>query len=367
MKKTVQLRSGRVIGQGHPCFIVAEVGNNHQGKLEIALEMVREAARCGVDAVKFQKRDVNSLLTKEGRNALYLGKNSFGRTYGEHRKALELSVEEMAQVKELADELGLIFFASAWDRVSLAQMESLGVELVKISSADMTCVPLLRQAASLNVPIIMSTGMSGYAEIGVALSTLRAIHDNIIILHCNSTYPCPEEHIGLPVMERLRELYKLPVGYSGHEQGLGPSVAAAALGACVVERHFTLGKDMQGTDHRASLEPQEMAALVRMVRETEKALMVSDKLIFPSEEVSSRKLRKSIVFARDLPAGHTLAAADLTVRCPGTGISPVHWDDVVGATLMTQVRYEEQFSWNMILSEREAWASSPSKKSVSLL
>jgi sialic acid synthase len=348
MKEAVRLKSGRGIGSEYPVFVVAEVGNNHQGDLDTALEMVRVAAACGVDAVKFQKRCTTALLTAEGRRAPYCGVNSLGKTYGEHRDALELSVEDMAQVKALADELGLVFFASAWDAPSLDEMASLGVELLKISSADLVSVPLLRRAAALNLPIILSTGMSDLPEIDSAVNEILKHHDNIVILHCNSTYPCPEEQIGLPVIAQLRRRYKVPVGYSGHEQGLGPSVAAVALGACVVERHFTLDKNAVGTDHKASLEPNELAALVVMVREVEKSMMVEEKQVYPSEVATAKKLRKSIVYTRDLPAGHVLTEADLAVKCPGSGVSPVYWDDVEGAVLKIRVRCEESLSWDQL-------------------
>jgi len=283
MKNAVILSSDKAIGHDHPVFLVAEIGNNHQGEVETALEMIQEAARCGVDAVKLQKRNTQALLTREGCATPYRGPNSFGPTYGLHRDALELDLEEMARVKALAEELGLVFFASAWDAPSLLQMAELGLELIKIPSADMGCIPLLRQAAALDVPVILSTGMNRLPEIDTAVAELRSYHDNIIVLHCNSTYPCPEDRIGLPVIQQLRQRYKLPVGYSGHEQGLGPSVAAAALGACVVERHFTLDKSQKGTDHKASLEPAEMAALVRMVREVERAMELKEKQVCPSE------------------------------------------------------------------------------------
>lgn len=348
MKNAVTLPSGKNIGHDHPVFIVAEIGNNHQGDLDTALEMVRHAARCGVDAVKMQKRNSRVLLTKEGYAAPYRGPNSFGLTYGEHRDALELNVEEMSRVKALAEELGLVFFASAWDSASMRQMAELGLELIKIPSADMGCIPLLRQVAGLGVPVVLSTGMNGLPEIDTAVAALRSFHDDIVILHCNSTYPCPDDLIGLPVIQHLRRRYKLPVGYSGHERGLGPSVAAAALGACVIERHFTLDKSQQGTDHKASLEPPELAALTHMVREVERAMELKEKQVCPSEIATAKKLRKSIVFARDLPAGHVLTESDLTVKCPGTGLSPLFWNDVLGSTLKTRVRREEMLAWEAI-------------------
>jgi len=359
MKDSIRLRSGRSIGGQQPCFIVAEVGNNHQGRLDLALDMIREAARCGVDAVKFQKRDSASLFTAVGRAAPYTGANSFGRTYGEHRDALELDIAALARAKALAEELGLVFFASAWDAVSLGQMAALDVELLKICSADLVSLPLLRQAGALGLPVILSTGMSGYPEIDRAVEQLRRYHDDILLLHCNSSYPCPEEQIGLPVMARLRERYGLPVGYSGHEQGLGPSVAAVALGACVLERHFTLDRSLPGTDHKASLDPRGLAQLVSMVREVEKSLCTRDKQVFPGELGSAKKLRKSIVFARDLPAGHVLTRADITIKCPGTGLSPLHWDEVVGATLRSPARFEQQLNWEMLSPVDDQGGASP--------
>lgn len=348
MKDAVRLKSGCCIGQDYPCFLAAEVGNNHQGRLDLALDMVRAAAQGGADAVKFQKRHTASLLTREGHNAPYCGANSFGKTYGEHRDALELSMEEMAEAKRLAEELGLIFFASAWDSVSLREMEELGVELVKFSSADLVSIPLLRQAGAMGVPVILSTGMSSLPEIDTAVNEILRFHDDIVLLHCNSTYPCPPEHIALPVIDQLRRRYRLPVGYSGHEQGLGPSVAAVALGACVVERHLTLDRTLPGTDHQASLEPSDFARMAQMIRDVEKAMQINDKQVFPSEVAAARKLRKSIVFLRDLPKGHVLSEDDITVKSPGNGVSPIYWDCLVGAVLKRGVGKEEMLTWEMV-------------------
>ncbi|CCH49878.1 N-acetylneuraminate synthase family protein [Pseudodesulfovibrio piezophilus] len=346
--KSIQLPSGIFIGQGFPCFIVAEIGNNHQGEFKIAKEMVDKAAAAGVQAVKFQKRDMEALLTREGRAAPYTGCNSFGPTYGEHRNALELSIDQMAELKAYSESLGLVFFASAWDDPSLKQILGLDVDLLKICSADLVNVPLVRKYAAAKVPIILSTGMSSLEDIDVALSEIRAYHDDVILLHCNSSYPCPEDQIGLPVMDALSERYGLPIGYSGHEQGLGPSVGAAALGACVVERHFTLDKSLKGTDHQASLEPHELSQMVTMIREVERAMCVKGKKVFPEEQAAAKKLRKCIVFSRDLPAGHILAEADLTTRSPRVGVSPVHWDEVVGATLKKSVKQEEPLQWETL-------------------
>lgn len=351
---SITLRSGVTIGQGHPCFIVAEIGNNHQGEFDVAKQMIDEAAAAGVQAVKFQKRDMEALLTREGRAAPYTGCNSFGPTYGEHRDALELSIEQMAELKEYSESRGLVFFASAWDEPSLNQVLDLDVDVLKICSADLVNVPLVRKYAAANTPIILSTGMSSLEDIDTALAEIRAYHDDVVLLHCNSTYPCPEDQIGLPVMDALRERYGLPVGYSGHEQGIGPSIGSVALGACVVERHFTLDKSLKGTDHQASLEPTELTHMVTMIREVEKALCVKGKKVFPEEQAAAKKLRKCIVFSRDLPAGHVLTEADLTTRSPRVGVSPVYWDEVIGGVLKRSVKHEEPVQWDLLnLSEPE--------------
>lgn len=345
---SITLPTGQKIGLGQPCFIVAEVGNNHQGDMAQARLMVEEAAKAGVQAVKFQKRHMESLLTRAGREAPYTGANSFGPTYGAHRNALELSVEEMAELKTLAESLGLVFFASAWDEVSLEEMLGLGMPVIKICSADVVNVPLVRKIADCGLPVILSTGMSSLEEVDTAVNIIRARHDNLVLLHCNSSYPCVEEQIGLPVMDSLRERYNLPVGYSGHERGLAPSVAAVALGACVVERHFTLDKNQVGTDHKASLVPAELTTLVQMIREVEACMILKGKKVFPEEQAAAKKLRKCMVFSRDLPAGHVLTPADLTTRSPLDGISPVHWDEVLGAALLRSVKHEEPLQWEYL-------------------
>lgn len=346
--QSLRLSSGRRIGHGEPCFLVAEIGNNHQGDPAKAREMVQAAAEAGADAVKFQKRDMNALFTQAGLSAPYGGPNSFGPTYGAHRQALELSPEVVADLKALAESLGLVFFASAWDLVSARQLLDLGMELFKVCSADLVNIPLLRFLGERGLPVVLSTGMSLWPDIDAAVAELRRFHERIVLLHCNSSYPCPDELVGLPVLQALSRRYGLPVGYSGHETGLGPSVAAAVLGACLVERHFTLDRTQRGTDHLASLEPAAFAALRTMIRQAEAAMRLTEKQICPAEQASAAKLRKSIVFTRDLPAGHVLSPADVTLKCPGDGLSPAHWDEVLGARLTRGVACEEPVAWNML-------------------
>lgn len=341
----IQLASGRRIGPGQPCFLIAEVGNNHQGSMDIARQMVHEAARAGADAVKFQKRDNAALFTQAGLCAPYTGANSFGPTYGEHREALELTLPQLAELKAEAEALGMVFFASAWDMPSLEGLIGMDVELFKVASADLTTIPMLRRLSAVGRPVILSTGMSDLADIDAAVRALTAGTAPVALLHCNSSYPCAPEDTGVPVMAQLRSRYGLPVGYSGHESGLAPTLAAVALGACIVERHFTLDKTMRGTDHKASLDPAEFAQLSAMVRETQAALRTTTKRVFPAEQQCAAKLRKSIVAARPLRAGQRITEADIAAKCPGTGLSPIHWDAVLGQSLLRDIPADAQLCW----------------------
>lgn len=329
MKKVIKL-SNRTIGQNYPCFIVAEIGNNHQGSFELAVKLIEKAKEAGVDAVKFQKRDIKSLLTKKLYNMPYRGNNSFGKTYGEHREKLELSLENFAKLKDICEELGLIFFASIWDEKSLEDIIKIGVEIIKIPSSDLVNIPLLRKATQYDRVIFLSTGMSTLDEINVAVNELQKKNANFVLLHCNSSYPCPYEEVALPVIRQLIEKFNCLVGYSGHEIGIYPSLASVCYGACVVEKHFTLDKNMPGSDHFISLTPNEMKELVNGIRIIEKSTIEKEKNLLKGELKTTKKLRKSIVAAKNIKKGDILTAKNITVKCPGTGLSPIYWDHVIG-------------------------------------
>ena len=320
-KKRIKIGDRRV-GKGEPCFVVAEIGLNHNGSVELAKKLIDAAMGCGADAVKFQKRSIDKILTKEALDAPYDTWYAYGKTYGEHRKALELSNEDFIELQEYSNERTIIFFASPWDEESADFLESINIPLFKIASADVINLPLIEHVAKKRKPMIVSTGMSTLEEVKDAVDVISKYTDNLILLHCVSTYPSDSEEINLRNMETLRETFNCPVGYSGHERGIAVSEAAVALGACVVERHFTLDRAMKGPDHAASLEPPGLFKLIRDMRNIEKSIGTSEKRIQEREMSIRTKLAKSVVAAVDIPKGTVIKREMLTVKGPNTGLSP---------------------------------------------
>jgi N-acetylneuraminate synthase/sialic acid synthase len=270
-------------------YVVAEIGQNHQGDPAIARELVRRAAECGADAVKSQKRHLDTLLTPEERSRPYDSPHSFGRTYGEHRVALELSADTHARLAELARTLGLDYFCSPWDVESARELRAAGLPYMKIPSAALTHDALLAEVAGYGMPVLLSTGMSTLAEVDGAVSTLSACE--LYVLQCTSAYPCEFTDVHLRVIPELRARYGRVVGFSGHHRGISADIAAVALGARVLERHFTLDRTWKGSDHAASLEPQGLSRLVRDVRAVEAALGSSVKALQACEVNARQKLR----------------------------------------------------------------------------
>ena len=327
----------RLIGEGQPCFIIAEAGVNHNGQLELAKRLVEMAAGAGADTVKFQKRTIKDILVADALARPYLNVNSLGATYGEHRERLELTEEEYWELASLSRERGIAFLASAWDKHSADFLEELGVPAFKVASADVTNIPLLEHIARKGKPMIISTGMTEMEEIADAVTTVRKYHDQIVLLQCTSTYPCNNDEVNLRVMETLRRTFDVLVGYSGHERGLAPSEAAVALGAVVVERHFTLDRTMRGPDHAASLEPRGLELLIRNIRNIEAAMGSSEKRVLESEKPVRERLAKSVVAACDIPAGVEITAEMLTVKGPGSGISPRFLPLLVGVVVQKDI------------------------------
>ena len=319
-------------------FFIAEAGINHNGCLEKAKELVDLAKRAGADAVKFQKRTISRILTKEGLNKIYNTPNSFGKTYGEHKEYLEFSYEQFTELKNYADEVGIPLTASGWDEESVDFLDSINVPFFKMASADLTNHPLLEHTAKKGRPMILSTGMANLDQVIAAYEVVSVHNKQVGILQCTSSYPTENKDINLNVIREYQKIFKEAViGYSGHEKGIAISTAAVALGAKIVERHFTLDRTMKGGDHAASLEEPGLTKLIRDIRVVEVALGSDEKRKLLSEEKCFIKLAKSIVSTRDLKKGEIVTRDMLTTKGPGSGISPTRLGFIIGKTIAKDI------------------------------
>ncbi len=288
--KTIVVNNKRSIGPGQPCFIVAEIGINHNGSLETALQLIDEAAKTGCDAVKFQKRTPEICTPRDQWEIMR--DTPWGRmSYIEYRHKVEFGQKEYEAIDKFCKQKGILWFASCWDEPSVDFIQQFNPALYKAASASLTDIPLLLKTKATGRPLIISTGMSTLEEIANAVEEIGT--DNLLIAHATSAYPCNLNELNLKVIQQLQKLYPdTPIGYSGHETGLAPTLAAVALGACFVERHFTLDRAMWGSDQAASVEPTGMTKLVRDVRNVEAALGDGIKKIYESEMGQRQKLRK---------------------------------------------------------------------------
>jgi N-acetylneuraminate synthase len=288
MKREIQI-GNKLVGDGHPTYVIAEIGINHNGRVDIAKELIKAAADAGVDAVKFQKRTPELCVPDHQKDQMR--DTPWGYiTYLDYRYKVEFEQEEFEQIDAYCKALGIDWFASSWDLESLAFINAFNPPAHKIASALLTDHELLRAAKATGKPIILSTGMSTMAEIREAVDILG--EDNLVICHTTSSYPCPPEELNLKMIPTLKEMFNCPIGYSGHEVGLVTSVIAVGLGATLVERHVTLDRAMWGSDQAASVEPQGVRTLVKYIRVTEKALGDGEKKVYDSEQSVLRKLRK---------------------------------------------------------------------------
>jgi N-acetylneuraminate synthase/sialic acid synthase len=325
-------------------LVIAEIGHNHQGNLETALSLIRAAAYAGASAVKFQKRSNRDLFTEKGYNAPYSSENAFGETYGLHRDALELNSEHYKRCADEAEKLGLVFFSTAFDFQSVDFLMSLNMPLFKVASGDIRSWPLLEYIASTGVPTIFSTGGANFQDIVSAHEIFEGKGTQHAILQCTAGYPPKYEELNLSVIPVLREKFPQQIiGYSGHDNGIAMATAAFALGARIVEKHFTLDRTMKGTDHAFSLEPEGMRKLVRDLNRTRLALGDGEKKTYESERAPVTKMSKSIVSIKKLVAGHQISADDLAYKSPGVGMTPNRADELIGRTLVKDVEIDHLF------------------------
>lgn len=314
-------------------YIIAEAGVNHNGDIDTAKRMVLSAKRAGVDAIKFQTFNTDMLVTRTAPKAEYQQQNSDKTKESQYAmlRKLELSRSNYQILKDLCAENGLDFMSTPFDLDSILLLESIGVDKYKLPSGEITNYPYLVRIAETRKPIILSTGMSTLEEISSSIAVLNE-HGagEITLLHCTTEYPAPIEDVNLRAMETMRQKFGLNVGYSDHTQGIEIPVAAVAMGACVIEKHFTLDRNMEGPDHKASLEPDELAAMVKAIRNVEKALGNGIKTPSPSEIKNIPIARKSIVAKKKIQKGEILTEDNITTKRPGNGISPMRWNEVLG-------------------------------------
>lgn len=345
MIKKIKITGNKFVGPGEPAFIVAEVGQNHNGEMEIAKKLIDVAVESGADAVKFVKRTIEDILTKEALERPYIGPQSFGETYGEHRRKLELSPEQHFELARYCREKGIIYFATPTDIKAADLLEEIGVPMYKIASRDLINIPLLEHIAQKGKPVFLSTGMSTMEDIEDAVQTILKYNEDLIIMHCTSEYPCPYEHVNLRMMATLRDKFNLNIGYSGHTIGIVMPVVAVALGAVAIEKHITLARYMKGTDHACSLEPQGLMRVVRDIRNLEKAMGDGQKHVYDGELEVKHKLGKSLVTRSALVKGSVLKIENLLVKGPGTGISPRDVQKVVGRKLKIDKPADAVLKW----------------------
>jgi sialic acid synthase len=336
---------GREIGEDRDCYVIAEIGHNHQGSLKTAKELFRAAKECGVDAVKLQKRDNRTLYTREMYNKQYENENSFGATYGEHREFLEFGFSEYQELKNFAQELGITFFATAFDFPSADFLAKLDTPAFKIASGDLRNIPLLKYVAGFHKPMIVSTGGGTTEDVQRAYNAVMPINTQLCMLQCTAGYPCAFEEMNLNVITTFRERFPdIVIGLSSHDNGIAMAVAAYVLGARVIEKHFTLNRAMKGTDHAFSLERGGMRRVVRDLQRARVALGDGVKATYPSERVPLLKMGKKLVAARDLPADHVLNLDDIAIKSPSDGMPPFDLDRVIGMVTRRAFKEDENIA-----------------------
>lgn len=324
-------------------YIIAEAGVNHNGSIELAKRMVDEAKRAGADCIKFQTFKSENLVSKGAAKAEYQKQQTdANESQLDMLKKLELSFDEFAALSEYCKQKDIEFLSTAFDFESIDFLVSLHMKKWKIPSGDITNLPYLIKVARLGQPVILSTGMSTMEDINAAVKVLKENGaSEITILHCTTEYPTPYRDVNLNAMKSIQEQFGLPIGYSDHTKGIEIPVAAVAMGAIVIEKHFTLDRNMEGPDHKASLEPNELAAMVSAIRNIEAAIGSGEKMPAESEKKNIAIARKSIVAKRNIPKGAIFTEENITVKRPGYGLSPMRWFEVIGKMALRNFEEDE--------------------------
>lgn len=341
---------GTSITDDGECYVIAEIGHNHQGDLDQCMQMFDVAKECGANSVKLQKRDNKSLFTREMYDSPYLHRNSYGKSYGEHREALEFGKHEYRQLCDYAKEIGITFFSTAFDIPSADLLTDLDVPAFKIASGDITNTPLLRHVAKVGKPMIMSTGGAEMADVIRAYETVRPLNDQLCIMQCTSGYPAEFEELNLKVIETYRKRFADSViGLSAHDNGIAMALVGYVLGARVIEKHFTLNRAAKGTDHAFSLTPEGLRKMVRDLRRARAAMGDGVKRRYASEEAPLYKMAKKLVAVRDLRSGHLLTESDVTIKSPNDGLPPYEIDKLIGKKLVRDVSVDQNITFEDVV------------------
>ena len=332
-----ELRIGSyLLSDSSDAFVIAEVGHNHQGSVELCEKFFHSAARAGATAVKLQKRDNKTLYTKTFYNSPYVGPTSFGATYGEHREFLEFGKKEYIHLQAVAKDLGLIFFATAFDFASADFLFELNVPVIKVASGDLKSAPLIKYLSASKTPLIISTGGANIEQIRRAMQDVDP--RNVALLQCTAAYPADPEEMDLLAIKQFREIFpETVVGLSSHDRGIAFPVVAYALGARIIEKHFTIDRSLKGTDHSFSLEPTGMEKMVRDLQLTRLALGDGNKKVHERESEPVRKMSKMLVYSRDLKAGNIVTNDDFALKSPREGLDPQKLDEILGKSLNMDV------------------------------
>jgi sialic acid synthase len=346
---------GFEIHDGSDCYVIAEIGHNHQGDLEQAKRLVDAAKECGVNAVKLQKRANRTLYTREFYEQPYDNELSFGRTYGEHRDALELEADDYRELMRHAREAGVTLFATAFDFESAELLAELDAPAFKFASGDLRNTPLQRRVAGFGKPMLLSTGGGTMEDIERAVDAILPINDQLCVLQCTAAYPASAEDLNLSVISSLRKRFpQLVIGLSDHQNGIAMALVAYMLGARVIEKHFTLDHALKGRDHAFSLMPEGMRRLVRDLHRVPAALGDPEKRPLPIEADPLEKMGKKLVAARELELGHVLAADDLAIKSPADGgLPPYELDRLVGRRLRRPIAFEDFVTFDDVEPEAE--------------
>ena len=324
-------------------YIIAEAGVNHNGKLDLALKLCDAAKEAGVDAVKFQTWKTENIVTAQARQAAYQTENT-GKEESQYDmlKNLELNYDHFRSIQDYCMKIGIDFLSTPDEEESLEFLVSLGLSFIKVGSGEVTNIPYLRKIGACKMPVILSTGMSNIGQVATAYDTLlQAGAKEVSLLHCTTNYPCPMDEVNLKAMVTLRDAFKCHVGYSDHTMGIEVPVAAVALGAEIIEKHFTLDRNMKGPDHKASLEPHELKLMVQQIRNIEAALGDGIKRPNRSEAENAKVVQKSILAKRPIKKGDVLTEENLVAKRAGAGISSVYWDVVVGTKALQDYDIDE--------------------------